>query len=166
MATYSGRMETRSVGLAGLVIRMAAMGLVAYSAVTWGPGLLDKVTGGSAVIEEGYVNPKSLSIQSKKNEAGNVEAYLQYKVGDEIVSLPCFKGPSGPLCGKVEYWWESIGGQQREALTVSEWPEISNSSKHGIMSSELQTILDTFYGPQKQQPAPAPQQPQQYKSGK
>lgn len=97
-------------------------------------------------VEAGYVSPKSLSVERKKNAQGNIETYLQYKVGDEIVSLPCAKGPSGPLCGKVDYWWQSVGAPQREGLVVSEWPAISNDVKHGILSDELQTLIDSAYG--------------------
>lgn len=138
----------------GAVVAAAAGGLL-YTAVL--NPLTDKINGSNAVVEQGYMNPKSLSIQGKKNAAGNIETYLQYKSGDEVISLPCTKGPSGPLCGTVEYWWQSIGGQQREELSVNEWPAISNGAKHSILSGELQAMLDTFYGTQK-----APQQQQQY----
>ncbi len=150
MATYERAGEVKKMGIGGMAVRLAAAGIATWAAVAGGNYAMDKIKGEDAVIEQGYVNPKSLSIQGKKNANGNVESYLQYKNGGEAVSLPCMKGPTGPLCGTVDYWWTSIGAPQREDLTVSEWPLISNDSKHGIMSSELQKVLDTFYGTQKQ----------------
>ena len=135
----------------GLVI---AAGVMLYAGAV--SPLVSRFMQDKTPVESGYVSPRSLSIEGKKNGSGNIETYLQYKVGDEVVSLPCTKGPSGPLCGKVDYWWQSIGVPQREGLVVGEWPAISNDAKHGIMSSELQTMLETFYGTQK-----APQQAQQ-----
>ena len=140
------------MGLGAMVVRgvvVAAAGGLLYTAVL--NPLIGKIRQDNTPVESGYVSPKSLSIEGKKNGQGNIETYLQYKVGDEVVSLPCTKGPSGPLCGKVDYWWQSIGVPQREGLVVGEWPAISNDAKHGIMSSELQTMLDTFYGTQKAQ---------------
>ena len=142
------------MGLGAMVVRgvvVAAAGGLLYTAVL--NPLIGKIRQDNTPVESGYVSPKSLSVEGKKNGQGNIETYLQYKVGDEVVSLPCTKGPSGPLCGKVDYWWQSIGAGQREGLVVGEWTAISNDAKHGIMSSELQTMLDTFYGTQK-----APQQ--------
>ena len=138
------------MGLGAMVVRgavLVAAGGLLYTAVL--NPLIGKLRQDNTPVESGYVSPKSLSIEGKKNGQGNIETYLQYKSGDEVISLPCMKGPSGPLCGKVDYWWQSIGAGQREGLVVGEWPAISNDAKHGIMSSELQTMLDTFYGAQK-----------------
>ncbi|MBI3037343.1 hypothetical protein HYY73_06380 [Candidatus Woesearchaeota archaeon] len=138
--------EVRKMGIGALVVRTAAAGLIGLGVLAGGNAVLDGINGNSAVVEQGYVSPKSLSIQGKKNGTGNIETYLQYKVGDESVSLPCTKGPSGPLCGKVDYWWQSIGAPQREGLVVGEWPAISNDSKRGILGSELQALIDSAYG--------------------
>ena len=145
------------MGLGAFVVRSA---LVTVAGATLYAGVVSPLIGkirDNAQIENGYVSPKSLSVQGKKNGQGNIETYLQYKSGDGIVSLPCAKGPSGPLCGTIDYWWQSVGAPQREELAVGEWPAISNDAKHGIMSKELQTIVDTFYGAQRA-PQPAPQQ--------
>ena len=147
------------MGLGAMIVRGAlvtAAGGLLYAGVV-GP-LVGKVRQDNTPIESGYVSPKSLSVAGKKNAQGNIETYLQYKVGDETVSLPCIKGPAGPLCGKVDYWWQSIGTSQREGLVVDEWPAISNESKHGILSSELQTLIDAVYGAKNgSQKAPAQQ---------
>ena len=168
MSTARKTGEVGKMGIGAMLVRGAmvtAAGGLLYAGVI--SPVMHWARQDNAVIEPGYVNPKSLSVQSKKNAQGNIEAYIQYKAGDESVSLPCKKGPSGPLCGTVEYWWQSIGAERREELAVDEWPSISNNSKHSIMSSELQTILDTFYGPQASQKGALPktQQPQ-YTAGK
>ena len=142
------------MGLGAMFVRgalVSAAGSILYVAVL--NPIINKLNGDDPVIEPGYVSPKSLSIQGRKNIGGNIETYLNYKNGDETVSLPCKKGSEGPLCGSVEYWWQSIGAQVREGLAVAEWPVISNSNKHSIMSSELRVILDTFYAVQKAQQA-------------
>ncbi len=145
------------MGLGATIVRgvlvTAAAGMLYTGVVN---PLMSRFLPDNTPIESGYVSPKSLSVEGKKNGQGNIETYLQYKSGDETISLPCTKGPAGPLCGKVDYWWQSVGAPQREGLVVDEWPTISNDAKHGIMSKELQTIVDTFYGAQK-----APQQAQQ-----
>lgn len=153
------------MGLGAMIVRGAlvtAAGGMLYAGLL-GP-LVSKMRQDNTPVEAGYVSPKSLSIDGKKNAQGNIETYLQYKVGDETVSLPCTKGPSGPLCGKVDYWWQSIGTSQREGLVVDEWPAISNDSKHGILSSEIQKLIDTVYGTQnnaQKRPAQPPQYQQQ-----
>ncbi|MBI2142934.1 hypothetical protein HYU20_01155 [Candidatus Woesearchaeota archaeon] len=152
MAAYGRSGEVRKMGIGAMIVRGAvvtAAGGLLYAAVL--NPIMDRISGSSAVVETGYVNPKALSVQGKKNGTGNLETFLNYKNGDEVVSLPCKKGPSGPLCGAVDYWWQSVGADQREGLAVNEWPSISNNAKHGIMSAELQTILDAFYGAQKAQ---------------
>ncbi len=163
-----GTGEVRKMGLGAMVVRTAMVtvaGGLLYTAVL--NPVMNWVRQENAVVEQGYVNPKSLSVQGKKNGSGNIETFLNYKSGDETTSLPCMKGPAGPLCGTVEYWWESVGAEQREGFAVGEWPAISSEAKHGIMSSELQTMIDTFYGvngaqkTQQQQGAS-----QQYGSGK
>ncbi len=144
--------EVRKMGIGAMIVRGAmvtAAGGLLYASVL--NPIIDRISGSSAVVETGYVNPKALSIEGKKNGAGNIEAYLNYKNGDEVVSLPCMKGPSGPLCGKVDYWWQSIGAGQREGLAVGEWPSISNDAKHNILNAEIQAMLDAFYGAQKAQ---------------
>ena len=135
------------MGIGAFVVRGAAVvatGGLLYATVL--NPVMDWVRKDNMVVEQGYVSPKSLSVQGKKNGTGNIETYLQYKSGDETVSLPVMKGPQGPLVGTVGYWWNSIGASQREELTVGEWPAISNDAKHNILSGELQVILDTFYG--------------------
>lgn len=154
------------MGIGAMIVRGAvitAAGGLLYAALL--NPLMDRIGGSNAAVEQGYTNPKSLSIQGKKNAAGNIEAYLQYKNGDEVISLPCTKGPSGPLCGTVDHWWGSIGAGQREGLAVNEWPSISNSAKRGILDSELQAMLDSFYGTQKA-PQQSQQQAPQYSGGK
>ena len=136
------------MGIGALAVRTVGLGILGLSVWTGGDYLISKITGGNAVVESGSVNPKSLSVKSMKNTQGNIEAYLQYKSGDEALLLPCSKGPSGPLCGKVDYWWQSIGAQQREGLVVGEWPAISNDSKREILSKEFQALVDTLYGTQ------------------
>lgn len=151
--------EVREMGIGATIVRGAlfvAAGSVAYMSIV--NPIVNRIRQDNAVIEAGYVNPKSLSIEGKKNGAGNIETYLQYKAGDEIVSLPCTKGPAGPLCGRVDYWWQSVGTQQREGLAVAEWPVLSNDAKRGILSSELQTLIDSAYGTKTgSQPLPAQQ---------
>ncbi len=140
------------MGLGAMVVRgvmVTAAGGLLYASVL--NPIMDRLKGSSAVVEQGYVSTKSLSIQGKKNAAGNIESYLQYKNGDEVVSLPCMKGPSGPLCGTVDYWWQSIGAAQREGRAISEWPAISSNAKRGILSTEIQAMLDALYGAQKAQ---------------
>lgn len=167
MSTYrkaEGTSEVRKMGLGAMVVRTAMVvvaGGLLYTAVL--NPVMDWVRKDNAVVENGYVSPKSLSIQGRKNSSGSIETYLNYKNGDETISLPCKKGPAGPLCGAVEYWWESVGAEQREGFAVGEWPAISNDAKHGIMSSELQKILDAFYGPQRQQQPQQQYQPQKQK---
>ena len=150
------------MGIGAMIVRGAvvtAAGGLLYAAVL--NPIMGRISGSNAVVETGYVSPKALSIQGKKNAAGNIETYVQYKSGDETVSLPCMKGPAGPLCGTVDYWWQSIGTDQREGLAVSEWPSISNDAKHGILSMEMQTLLDTVYGTQNgTQKVPQTQYPQ------
>ena len=136
------------MGLGALVVRTVVSGGVVALLLGGGSYVMDRINGSNAVVEQGYVSPKSLSVEGKKNAQGNIETFLQYKVGDETVSLPCTKGPSGPLCGKVDYWWQSIGVPQREGLVVGEWPAISNEAKHGILSNELQALIDSAYGTQ------------------
>ncbi len=151
------------MGLGAVVVRGGAVvlaGAALYAGII--NPLLGKIRQDNAVIEQGYVNPKSLSIASKKNAQGNLEAYLNYKSGDATVSLPCMSGPSGPLCGAVDYWWNSIGPDSRTGLVVVEWPSIGSSVKRGIVGSELDAMLESFYGSQRQ--SPAQQLQQQYKS--
>lgn len=165
MATYGKSGEVRKMGIGAMIVRGAvvtAAGGLLYAAVL--NPIMSKISGSNAVVEQGYVSPKALSIQGKKNAAGNIETYVQYKSGDEIVSLPCMKGPNGPLCGKVDYWWDSIGAGPRKDLTVSEWPLLPNDAKHGILSSEIQALLDTAYGTRngtQKVPQPQYQQPKQ-----
>ena len=147
------------MGLGALVVRTVVSGGVVALLLGGGSYVMDRINGSNAVVEQGYVSPKSLSVEGKKNAQGNIETFLQYKVGDETVSLPCTKGPSGPLCGKVDYWWQSIGAPQREGLAVGEWPAISNEAKHGILGNELQALIDTAYGT-KNGTQKAPQQKQ------
>ena len=159
--------EVKKMGLGTMAVRgalLAVAGGMLYVSVL--NPLLHRIRQDNSVIETGYVNPKSLSVQGRKNTLGNIETYLNYKSGDETVSLPCMKGPSGPLCGTVEYWWGSIGAGQREELAVDEWPALSNDAKHGIMSSELQTILNVFYGVQNGQRTPQTQQQPNYNGTK
>ena len=135
------------MGLGANLVRgsLLALGLgVAYVGVA--RPILDNFRSDATPIEHGYVSPKSLSIQGKKNGIGNLETYLTYKSGDETLSLPCMKGAGGPLCGSVDYWWQSIGSGQRSDLVVSEWPTIGNGLKRDIVGSELQTALDSLYG--------------------
>ncbi len=143
-----GTGKVRKMGLGGLVTRLALAG-----AITWG-GL----TGGGWVMEK--INPKPLSIVEMKNSAGNIEFFLKYKSGESYALLQCDNGPKGPLCGTVEYWWQSVGPGQREELVVGEWAAISNDTKYGVMSKELQKILGAFYGVNDKEKAA--QQPQQY----
>lgn len=148
------------MGIGALIVRGAVIigtGGLLYTTVL--NPIMGRISDSNAVVEQGFFNPKDLDIQRKKNAADNIEGYLQYKNGEETGSLPCMKGPSGPLCGTVEYWWDSIGTQQREGLAVGEWPAISNEAKHGILSSELQALIDTAYGTQNgSQKTPAQQQ--------
>ena len=145
------------MGIGAMAVRTIGVGILGVSVVAGGNYLIDKIKSNTPV-ESGYVNPKSLSINGKKNAQGNIETYLQYKVGDETVSLPCAKGPQGPLCGKVDYWWQSIGAPQREELVVGEWPAMGNDAKHAILSSEFQMLVDTLYGaPSSGQKTPAQQ---------
>ncbi|MBI2550327.1 hypothetical protein HYV83_04070 [Candidatus Woesearchaeota archaeon] len=153
------------LGLGAWVIRTGAVGLISLAALNGGSYVMDRINGSNAVVEQGYVSPKSLSVEGKKNAQGNIETYLQYKVGDETVSLPCTKGPSGPLCGKVDYWWQSIGAPQREGFVVGEWPAISNDAKHSLLSSELQALIDSAYSTQNGTQKKLQQvQPQPYKT--
>ncbi len=152
------------MGLGAFVVKSGVViltGAALYTGVV--NPLIGKIMQDNAIIEPGYVNPKSLSIASKKNAQGNIEAYLNYKSGDATVSLPCTSGPQGPLCGAVDYWWNSIGADSRTGLVVVEWPSIGSSVKKDIVGSELDAMLESFYGSQKQLPAQQPQQ-QQYKS--
>ena len=135
------------MGIGAMAVRTIGFGILGVSVVAGGDYVIGIIKG-NAPVESGYVSPKSLSINGKKNAQGNIETYLQYKVGDETVSLPCTKGPDGPLCGKVDYWWKSIGTPQREELVVGEWPAISNDAKHVILSSEFQMLVDALYGTQ------------------
>lgn len=151
------------MGLGAVVVRGGAViltGAALYAGII--NPLLGKIRQDNAIIEQGYVNPKSLSIASKKNAQGNIEAYLNYKSGDATISLPCMSGPSGPLCGTVDYWWSSIGHDSRTGLVVNEWPSVDNQVKRDIVGSELDAMLESFYGSQKQ--SPAQQLQQQYKS--
>ncbi|MBI2580672.1 hypothetical protein HYV85_02590 [Candidatus Woesearchaeota archaeon] len=145
-----GTGEVRKMGLGGLVTRFALAG-----AIAWG-GL----TGGGWVMEK--INPKPLSVVEMKDAAGNIEFYLKYKSGEGYALLQCDDGPKGPLCGTVEYWWQSVGTAQREELVVGEWAAISNDAKYGVMSKELQKILDAFYGVNGVQKASQQQPQQQY----
>ena len=147
------------MGIGAMTARTIGLGILGLSVWAGGDYIIGKIKGNTPV-ESGYVSPKSLSIDGKKNAQGNIETYLQYKVGDETVSLPCTKGPAGPLCGRVDYWWQSIGTQQREGLVVGEWPAISNGAKHGILSSEFQTLVDTLYGTQDSNQMTPGRQPQ------
>ena len=151
------------MGLGALVVRGAAVILASgmlYTGVV--NPLMGKIRPDNTPVAAGYVNPKSLSIERKKNAEGNLEAYLLYKSGDATVSLPCKSGPNGPLCGAVDYWWKSIGADSRTDLVVSEWPALDSMVKRNIVGSELDAMLDSFYGSQKQ--LPVQQTQQQYKA--
>ncbi len=156
MATYGRSGEVRKMGLGALVMRgalgmagIAAAGMLYASVLN---PVMDWVRKDNAVVEQGFVNPKSLDIQSKKNAAGNIESYLQYKNGDEAVSLPCMKGYSGgALCGTIDYWLENLSPEQKEGVVVGQWPSISSNAKRGILGTEIQAMLDALYGAQKAQ---------------
>ena len=157
------------MGIGAMIVRGAAIiggGALLYTTVL--NPLMDGISGSNAVVEQGYVSPKSLSVQGKKNAAGNIEAYLQYKNGEEVISLPCRKGPSGPLCGAVDYWWNSIGRDSRTGLVASEWPSVDSQVKRDIVGSELDSMLENFYGSQSQKQIPVKnpvqQLQQQYKA--
>ncbi len=151
MATYgASQAGVKGMGIRGLAVRTAAVGLLSWAAVIGGPWAWDKLTNGNAPVEQGFVNYKSLDIEGKKNGAGNMEAYLQYEHGDRIDSLPCMEGyAGGVLCGTIDYLVENFTPQQREGVVVEQFPGISNEAKRGIVGSELQAMLDTFYGTQK-----------------
>lgn len=146
------------MGFGAMVARSVAVGLVSLGVIAGGNYALDAVRN-NAPIESGFVNPKSLSIEGKKNAAGNIESTLQYRNGEATLSLPCTKGYSGgALCGGIDYWLENLSPEQKERVVVGQWPQVSNDAKYGIMKGELQTILDSFYGAQKG-PQAALQQP-------
>ncbi len=149
------------MGFGAMAVRTIGVGILGLSLWAGGSYVVDRINSSNAVVESGYVSPKSVAIEGKRNAAGNVETYLNYKSGDETVSLPVRKGPHGPLVGTVDYWWQSIASGERSGLVESEWPALDSDVKHGIMSSELQTIIDSFYGvnnPQNKQQAPYLQQ--------
>lgn len=151
------------MGFGGFVVRstlLAAAGGALYLGVL--NPVMNRIGESNAVVEQGYVNPKSLSVQGKKNPAGNIETYLNYKSGEDTLSLPVQKGPNGPLVGSIDYWWSSIGQDDRTGLVVSEWPSVDSQIKRGIVGSELDAMLNSFYGSQSQKQSPAPQLPQQY----
>ncbi len=149
------------MGFGGFVVRsalVAAAGGMLYVGVI--NPIMQRVGDSNAVVEQGYVSPKALSIQGKKNTAGNIETYLNYKSGEDTLSLPVQKGPNGPLVGSIDYWWSSIGQDSKTGLVVSEWPSVDSQAKRGIIGSELDAMLNSFYGSQSQQQSPA----QQYKA--
>ena len=160
MATYERKVGKKSIGLGGLVLRLglsAALLAGGMKAATW---TYDKVTEDNAPIEQGFVNPKNLDIQSRKNAAGSIESYLQFKNGDSAELLPCTSGyNAGVVCGTVDYIVENFSPGQREGIVVGQFPSISNDAKRGIVGVELQTMLDAFYDTQKpaQQQQPASQ---------
>lgn len=163
MATYTGRqVSAKGLGIGGIAARIGAAAVLGWAAVTAGPWAWDKLTNGNAPIEQGFVNYKALDVEGKKNAAGNMEAILQYKNGDNIDSLPCMKGYSGGVvCGTVDYIVENFTPAQREGVVVGQFPAISNDAKRGIIGGELQAMLDSFYGVQN-----APQQSAQYNAPK
>lgn len=140
------------------------MGLGAFvvRTVAYGAAVAVLLAGGNYVTDK--INPKPLSIEDRKDAAGNLEHYLKYRNGDEVVSLPCAKGPSGPLCGTVNYWWNSIGQDTRTGLVVSEWQSVDSQVKRDIVGSELDAMLESFYGSQGQKQIPVQQLQQQYKA--
>jgi hypothetical protein len=138
------------MGFGSLAVRTIGVGILGVSLWAGGSYIIDKIKGNDAQVESGYVSPKSVSIEGKKNAAGNIETYLDYKNGNETISYPVMKGPNGPLVGTIEYWWESIGVQSRSGLVQSEWSYLDANIKHSIMSDELQTVLDGFYGTNQQ----------------
>lgn len=165
MATYQGRVEKKSIGLGGLAARaIAGVALFAglAKAVPWA---YDQVTNSNAPIEQGFVNPKNLSIEKPKNAAGNIEAFLQFKNGDHVDRLPCNAGYSGGVvCGSVDYLMENFTPSQREGVVVGQFPSVSSGAKRSIVGGELQAMLDAFYGAQK--PALPEQQQMKYATPK
>lgn len=151
MATYAGREAgVKGFGIGALAVRLGAAAMIGWAALTAGPWAWDKLANGSAPTEQGFVSYKSLEHVGKKNAAGNMEAYLQYRHGDKIDSLPCMEGYSGGVvCGTIDYLVGNLNPQQREGVVVGQFPGISNEAKRGIVNSELQAMLDTLYGAQK-----------------
>ncbi|MBI2141034.1 hypothetical protein HYU16_01280 [Candidatus Woesearchaeota archaeon] len=171
MSTYGkteGTGEVKKMGLGAMVVRTAMVtvaGGLLYTAVL--NPVINWARNGNAPIEQGFVNYKSLDSQGKKNASGNMEAYLRYKHGDKIDSLPCMEGYSGGVvCGTVEYIVENFTPAQREGVVVEQFQGISNEAKRGIIGGELQAMLDQFYGLQNSSSQGIPrlqQQQQQYK---
>lgn len=157
-----GTGEVRKMGLGALVVRTAVVavaGGLLYTAVI--NPVMDWVKKDNAPIEQGFVNYKNLERVGKKNVSGNMEAYLQYKHGDRIDSLPCMEGyAGGVVCGTVEYIVENFTPTQKEGVVVGQFPTISNDAKRSIVSGELQAMLDTLYGTQKAPQQNATGQPQ------
>jgi hypothetical protein len=143
----TGTSVLKTAATLGAVVAGAAL---FYGAVV--SPVANRLSGGTsqAAVEAGYVNPKTLSIEGRENVSGNVETFLTYSVGDgeAVVSLPCMEGPDGPLCGTVEYWWDSIGQNERSELAVDEWPALNNDQKYGIVSKELNAAIGSFYSEQ------------------
>lgn len=135
------------------------LGTFVANTVAYAGAITVLLSAGNYVMDR--VNPKPLSIEERKDAAGNIEHYLKYKSGDGYASLPCTNGPSGPLCGTVEYWWDSIGHETRTGLVASEWPSLDSKVKRNIVGSELDAMLENFYGSQSQKQAPVRQPDQQ-----
>lgn len=136
------------MGLATMVVR-GALGLGAAGLIwsTIGSPLYERVRGDNVIMESGYVNPKSLSIDKQKNAAGKTETMLTYKIGDETISLPCTKGAAGgALCGTVEYLWQNIAEEQRKTLVENGWEILGNEAKYRLVTKDLQQLYGVNRG--------------------
>ncbi len=159
MATYAGR-ETRGLNIGGLVARVGIATALGWAAITGGPLVWDKLTNGNAPIEQGFVDYRNLDVKGKKNAAGNMEAIIQYEHSGKVDSLPCMEGyAGGVLCGTIEYIVENLTPTQREGVVVGQFPAISNDAKRSIVGSELQKMLESFYGGTQKAPQQAPVAP-------
>ena len=138
--------EQKSVGvmLARTVIVGAALSGVGYLAMLGIGGIVGLVRGDSYTMEAGYVDPKNVQIAKVKNQAGNVESFMDYKGANGSIKLAIREGPGGPLVGDADYNWKGITDDVKSRLVGGSWDHINIETRKTILKKDLDKLMESY----------------------
>jgi hypothetical protein len=131
-------------GIKRIVLVSALAGALMYAGDTYGinKNLIGPLVNYSKPIEEGYPNPRDMSIESHANDAGKIEAYLVYSNGAEKQELPILKNSSGLQVGGKDYWWSNLAIEERNSFVVKGWNNLGMTEKTRIVTEEFRNLAE------------------------
>ncbi len=122
------------------VVGVAGVSLMYFGGATHLHEKLHDMFEGNKPIAVGYENPGDVSIEKRVNEKGNVEGYVTFSNSEGTIELPILKGENGLQIGDSDYWWSTIGKQQRDGFVLKGWNDLSKFSKTSVVKNEFSNL--------------------------